>query len=48
MSNQKLTANPDLTIEFLTAQVANLSKENAILKALVQELNEQGKKTSNK
>lgn len=36
-NNQGLQANPQLTIDYLTQEIANLSKENAMLKAIVQE-----------
>lgn len=41
--NQGLQANPQLTINYLTQEVANLTKENAMLKAIIQEQNQTNK-----
>ena len=38
-NNQGLQANPQLTINYLTQEVAKLSQENAMLKAIIQEQN---------
>ncbi|VED32358.1 phage protein [Staphylococcus warneri] len=38
-NNQGLQANPQLTINYLTQEVARLTQENAMLKAIVQEQN---------
>ncbi|AZB66609.1 hypothetical protein G5I91_001139 [Staphylococcus pseudintermedius] len=35
----KLQANPQLTIDYLTQEVARLIQENAMLKAIIQEQN---------
>ncbi|UXS21167.1 hypothetical protein MUA33_05450 [Staphylococcus delphini] len=35
----KLQANPQLTIDYLTQEVARLTQENAMLKAIIQEQN---------
>ncbi|MFU0768958.1 hypothetical protein [Staphylococcus pasteuri] len=37
--NQGLQANPQLTINYLTQEVARLTQENAMLKAIIQEQN---------
>ncbi|MGE8022992.1 hypothetical protein ACQKNQ_01590 [Staphylococcus pasteuri] len=39
-NNQGLQANPQLTINYLTQEIANLNKENAMLKAIIQEQNQ--------
>ncbi|ASN69509.1 hypothetical protein PYK79_11480 [Streptomyces sp. ID05-04B] len=38
-NNQGLQANPQLTINYLTQEVARLTQENAMLKAIIQEQN---------
>ncbi|MBM6506704.1 hypothetical protein WL766_06450 [Staphylococcus pasteuri] len=38
-NNQGLQANPQLTINYLTQEVAKLTQENAMLKAIIQEQN---------
>ncbi|UXR32302.1 hypothetical protein [Staphylococcus simulans] len=35
----KLQANPQFTIDYLTQEVARLTQENAMLKAIIQEQN---------
>lgn len=37
----KLQANPQFTIDYLTQEVARLTQENAMLKAILQEQNQQ-------
>ncbi|ASN69054.1 hypothetical protein 3S9_17 [uncultured Caudovirales phage] len=39
-NNNQLQANPQLTIDYLTQEVARLTQENAMLKAIIQEQNE--------
>ncbi|MDS0178509.1 hypothetical protein KZA27_05145 [Staphylococcus capitis] len=39
-NNQGLQANPQITINYLTQEVAKLTQENAMLKAIIQEQNE--------
>ncbi|MCD9065977.1 hypothetical protein LDK93_02745 [Staphylococcus pasteuri] len=39
-NNQGLQANPQYTINYLTQEIAKLTQENAMLKAIVQEHNE--------
>ena len=39
-NNNQLQANPQLTIDYLTQEVARLMQENAMLKAIIQEQNE--------
>lgn len=41
-NNQGLQANPQLTINYLTQEVARLTQENAMLKAIIQEQNSEG------
>ncbi|WP_425255467.1 hypothetical protein [Mammaliicoccus sciuri] len=38
-NDNKIQANPQLVINYLTQQVAELIRENAMLKAIVQEQN---------
>lgn len=38
-NNNQLQANPHLTIDYLTQEVARLTQENAMLKAIIQEQN---------
>ncbi|QQT10863.1 hypothetical protein [Staphylococcus pasteuri] len=38
-NNQGLQANPQLTINYLTQEVAKLTQKNAMLKAIIQEQN---------
>lgn len=38
-NNQGLQANPQLTINYLTQEVAKITQENAMLKAIIQEQN---------
>ena len=38
-NNQGLKATPQLTINYLTQEVARLTQENAMLKAIIQEQN---------
>lgn len=40
-NNQGLQANPQLVINYLTQEVARLSQENAMLKAIIEEQNKQ-------
>ncbi|WP_394274312.1 hypothetical protein [Staphylococcus hyicus] len=44
--DNKLEANPMLTINYLANQVKDLSHENAMLKAIIQELNTRDNETS--
>lgn len=37
--NNQIEANPQLTINYLTQEVARLTQENAMLKAIIQEQN---------
>ncbi len=37
--NNQIEANPQLTINYLTQEIARLSQENAMLKAIIQEQN---------
>lgn len=39
-NNQGLQANPQLTINYLTQEIVKLTQENAMLKAIIQEQNE--------
>lgn len=39
-NNQGLQANPQLTINYLTQELAKLTQENAMLKAIIQEQNQ--------
>lgn len=38
-NNQQLQANPDLTINYLSQEITRLTRENAVLKAIIQEQN---------
>ncbi|MEX2947867.1 hypothetical protein ABH521_003445 [Staphylococcus warneri] len=38
-NDNQLQANPQLTIDYLTQEVARLTQENAMLKAIIQEQN---------
>ncbi|MFI3378909.1 hypothetical protein [Mammaliicoccus sciuri] len=40
-NDNKIQANPQLVINYLTQQVAELIRENAMLKAIVQEQNDE-------
>ncbi|MFP4878302.1 hypothetical protein ACLFLH_04875 [Mammaliicoccus sciuri] len=39
--DNKMQANPQLVINYLTQEVASLTQENAMLKAIIQEQNNQ-------
>ena len=39
-NNQGLQANPQFTINYLIQELARLTEENAVLKAIIQEQNE--------
>lgn len=39
-NNQGMQANPQLVINYLTQEVASLTQENAMLKAIIQEQNQ--------
>ncbi|WP_204253905.1 hypothetical protein [Mammaliicoccus sciuri] len=40
-NNQGIQANPQLVINYLSQEVASLTQENAMLKAILQEQNQQ-------
>lgn len=50
MSNEQggLQANPEYTINYLVDENAHLTKENAMLKAIIQEQNEKEQEQANK
>lgn len=45
MSNNQLQANPELVIKYLTDQNTKLTRENAMLKAIIEELSQQQQDT---
>lgn len=50
MTNEQneLQANPQYTINYLTDELARVSQENAMLKAIIQEKNEKEQEQANK
>lgn len=45
MNNNEIQANPDYVINYLNQELSRKTEENAILKAIIQEQNEELQKT---